>query len=76
MHLPSALRPPMKTIEEAISSAVEAIQQGDLGQGRATLSWVVREDPDNRLAWVWLAACVNEEEARDECYRRASRIPA
>ncbi|MFV1859672.1 MAG: hypothetical protein ACC647_10040 [Anaerolineales bacterium] len=66
----------MKPIEEAISSAVEAIQQGDLGQGRATLSWVVREEPNNRLAWVWLAACVNEEEARDECYRRASRIPA
>ncbi|MFQ5921272.1 MAG: hypothetical protein ACE5M4_00365 [Anaerolineales bacterium] len=66
----------MASIEHAISSAVEAIQRGDLGQGRATLSWVVREDPDNRLAWVWLATCVNEEEARDECYRRASRIPA
>ena len=76
MHFLSALRPPMNSIEEAISSAVEAIQQGDLGQGQATLSWVVREDPDNRLAWVWLAACLSEEEARDECYRRASRIPA
>ena len=65
----------MASIDEAISSAVEAIQRGDLGQGRTTLSWVVREDPHNRLAWVWLATCVNEEEARDECYRRASHIP-
>ncbi len=64
----------METVEQAISSAVEAIQRGDIGQGRSTLSWVVREDPDNRLAWVWLAACVNEEEAREECYRRASRV--
>jgi Tfp pilus assembly protein PilF len=66
----------MAAIEEAISSAVEAIQRGDLGKGRATLSWVVREEPDNRLAWVWLAACVTEDEARDECYRRASKISA
>ncbi|MCH8337337.1 MAG: hypothetical protein IIA51_09735 [Chloroflexi bacterium] len=64
----------METVEEAISSAVEAIQRGDLGQGRSTLSWVVREDPNNRLAWVWLAACVEEDEARDECYRRASHV--
>lgn len=66
----------MASVEEAILSAVEAIQRGDIGQGRATLSWVVRKEPDNRLAWVWLATCVAEEEARDECYRRASRVPA
>jgi Tfp pilus assembly protein PilF len=65
----------MASIEEAISSAVEAIDRGDLGQGRTTLSWVVREDPDNRLAWVWLAACVDDDSARDECYRKASEIP-
>jgi hypothetical protein len=65
----------MASIKEAISSAVEAIHRGDLGQGRTTLSWVVREEPHNRLAWVWLAACVEEDSARDECYRRASEIP-
>ena len=65
----------MASIEEAISSAVEAISRGDLGEGRTTLSWVVREDPDNRLAWVWLAACVDDESTRDECYRRASEVP-
>jgi len=65
----------MASIEEAITSAVEAIHRGDLGQGRTTLSWVVREAPDNRLAWVWLAACVDDDSARDECYRRASEVP-
>ena len=65
----------MASIEEAITSAVEAINRGDLGQGRTTLSWVVREEPDNRLAWVWLAACVDNDPARDECYRRASEAP-
>jgi hypothetical protein len=65
----------MASIEEALSSAIDAIQRGDLGEGRATLSWVVREDPDNRLAWVWLAACVDDESARDDCYKRASEVP-
>jgi len=60
---------------EAVQSAVEAIQRGDLGQGRATLTWVLREDPNNRLAWLWMACCVADEPARDECYRRASTLP-
>jgi len=64
----------MASVEEAITSAVEAINRGDLGQGRTTLSWVVREEPDNRLAWVWLAACVDNDSARDECYHRASEV--
>jgi len=66
----------MAAIEEAISSAVEAIGRGDLGEGRTTLSWVVKEEPDNRLAWVWLAACMDDESAREDCYKRASEVPA
>lgn len=62
----------MDAVSDAISSAVEAIQRGDLGQGRATLSWVLRQQPENRLAWVWMACCLQEEAAREECYHRAS----
>lgn len=65
----------MDRVDEAIQSAIEAIERGDLGQGRTTLSWVLREQPDNRLAWVWMACCVDEEAVRDECYQRASAIP-
>ena len=62
-------------IEDAVESAIEAIQRGDLGQGRATLTWVLRENPSNRLAWLWMACCVTDEPERDECYRRASQVP-
>ena len=62
-------------IEDAVESAIEAIQRGDLGQGRATLTWVLRENPTNRLAWLWMACCVTDEPERDECYRRASQVP-
>jgi Tfp pilus assembly protein PilF len=66
----------MENVNQAISSAVEAIQRGDFGQGRATLTWVLNEQPDNRLAWLWMACCVHEESERNECYRRASHIPS
>ena len=62
-------------LTEAVQSAVEAIRRGDLGQGRATLTWVLRENPSDRLAWLWMACCVTDEPERDECYRRASKIP-
>ena len=64
----------MSTIKEAITSAVDSINRGDLGRGKATLTWVLREDPGNRVAWLWMACCVNEDHAREECYRRASRL--
>ena len=63
------------SIGDAIESAVGAIQRGDLGEGRATLTWVLQENPGNRLAWLWMACCVTDEPQRDECYRRASDIP-
>jgi Tfp pilus assembly protein PilF len=66
----------MEKVNQAISSAVEAIQRGDFGRGRATLTWVLNAQPNNRLAWLWMACCVNEETERDECYRRVSRIPS
>ena len=56
----------MPSIQDAIDSAVDAIQRGDLGHGKATLTWVLREDPSNRLAWLWIACCVHEYEAREE----------
>jgi Tfp pilus assembly protein PilF len=69
------LRSGNSDLTEAVQSAVEAIQRGDLGQGRATLTWVLRENPGDRLAWLWMACCVTDEPERDECYRRASKIP-
>ena len=61
-------------LTEAVQSAVEAIRRGDLGQGRATLTWVLRENPSDRLAWLWMACCVTDEPERDECYRQAAKI--
>lgn len=68
------LKSSIVSIGDAIESAVGAIQRGDLGEGRATLTWVLQENPGNRLAWLWMACCVTDEPERDECYRRASQV--
>ena len=65
----------MATVEEALDSAVKAIERGDMGEGRTTLKWVLTQDPSNRLAWLWMACCIGNERAREECYVRASAVP-
>lgn len=60
-----------RTIEEALDVGVEAVERGDLRNGEAALSWVLKKDPGNTLAWIWLACCAPDDQARRECYRRA-----
>lgn len=60
------------TVNQALEFAVEAISDGDPSRGRAALSWILEQQPGNRTAWIWMACCVADEPARQECYRRAS----
>ncbi len=61
-----------RTVDQALEFAVGAIAEGDPGRGRAALTWVLEQDPENTTAWIWMACCVSDETARQECYRRAS----
>ena len=61
-----------RTVDQALEFAVGAIAEGDPGRGRAALTWVLEQDPDNTAAWIWMACCVSDEGTRQECYRRAS----
>jgi len=60
------------TVDQALDFAVGAIAEGDPGRGRAALTWVLQQEPENTAAWIWMACCVPDEGARQECYRRAS----
>jgi hypothetical protein len=46
------------TTDEALSFAVRSIQRADLETGRAALRWVLRREPENVSAWLWLKKCV------------------
>jgi hypothetical protein len=60
------------TVEEAIEFAIEAIDRGDLKLGNAALGWVLQREPDNRVAWLWMAVTVPDEQAKRGCYSRIS----
>jgi Tfp pilus assembly protein PilF len=62
------------TIEEALTVAVQAVDRGDLGKGKAALNWVLQQDPENTTAWLWMACCVTDDDAKQDCYRRVSSI--
>jgi len=62
------------TIQEALDTAIQAVEGGDFQQGEAALSWVLQKDPENAVAWIWLAVCAPDDNAREACYRRVSAI--
>ena len=60
------------SVEEAIEFAVQAIDRGDYKLGNAALDWVLQKEPDNPVAWLWMACCLTDEEAKRNCYSRIS----
>jgi hypothetical protein len=60
------------SVEEAIEFAVQAIDRGDFKLGNAALDWVLQREPENPIAWLWMACCVSDEEAKRTCYSRIS----
>ena len=60
------------SVEEAIEFAVQAIDRGEDQLGNAALDWVLQREPENPVAWIWMACCVTGEEAKRGCYSRIS----
>jgi len=63
-----------QSVEQALDVGVQAVERGDLSDGEAALSWVLKKDPANQVAWFWLACCAPDDDAKQECYRRASEL--
>lgn len=61
-----------QSVDEALQYAIGIINRGDAMKGRAALSWVLKQDPENAVAWLWMSCCVDDERAKEECYRRVS----
>ncbi len=47
-----------------LQRAVEAIQAGEIEQGRELLGRILRRDPNNAEAWLWLSRLVDSEAER------------
>lgn len=56
--------------EEALAYAIDAIERGKLKYGNEALGWVLQREPDNRVAWLWMACTLPDENAKRACYSR------
>ena len=57
-----------------LDQAISLIQAGDLETGKRLLASVLRQEPDNVDAWLWLATAVDDLDQRAECLRRVLAI--
>ena len=64
----------MSTTEQTRAFAVEAIRRAETGKGKAALAWVLQKEPDNVVAWLWMSDCLEQPEAKQECFRRVSAL--
>ena len=65
---------PMPSCEQALDFAVSAIKRGDATKGQAALAWVLKREPNNVVAWLWLAECSPDVQVRQECLARVSEL--
>jgi hypothetical protein len=56
--------------QEAIRQAIQAVQSGDKEVGRRLLAQVLRADPTDIEAWLWMSEAVDSDEQKRDCLRR------
>jgi hypothetical protein len=61
-----ASRTRIPTTEEALAFAARSIQKSELETGKAALRWVLRREPENVSAWLWLKKCVEQDQVQHQ----------
>jgi hypothetical protein len=57
-----------------LTRAIQVIKNGDKASGRKILFDLVKQEPKNETAWLWLAASVQKEEQRIYCLQMVLKI--
>ena len=62
-------------VERAMEETARRLRADERMKGRAALAWIVKEHPDNLVAWLWLARCMtgSEEKARPASQASSAR---
>lgn len=55
-------------------SAIQAAQDGEMGDARVLLAQALSEDKDYQLAWLWFAAVTSDPAEQLYCLREAQRL--
>ena len=59
---------------EKLNQAVERIKAGKKGEGKQLLVEIIRENPNHELAWLYLAAIIDDPEKKIECLNKVLQI--
>ncbi len=68
--------PPNTTVTDdpALQYAIEAISHGDMASGKQVLLRILRSNPRNEKAWLWLSDAYTSVEQRKMCLQRVLAI--
>jgi hypothetical protein len=61
-------------VESETNHAIEVIKQGNLTEGAKILSVVISKNPENELAWLWMSACVGDQEKKIYCLQKVIQL--
>jgi hypothetical protein len=59
---------------EKLQSAIKLVKSGDKQSARQLLLEILKSDPHNEKAWLWLSACVDTIEQRKYCLEKVLAI--
>ncbi len=61
-------------LSQILEDGINAARRGDRNTGRRLLQQVIDSDPDNEMAWIWMASCVTTLVERRNCLERVLEI--
>lgn len=64
----------MAKIDAWLRGGIEAAQAGEKDKARRLLEQVVKADPANETAWLWLSAVVDTRQERIRCLETALKL--
>jgi len=59
---------------EKLTAGIAAFKKGDKATASKFLLEVVREEPNNEIAWLWLTGCAKSEKKKIECLSKVLAI--
>jgi hypothetical protein len=61
-------------MSDNLQRAIQAIRSGDKETGQRLLAEVIRNDPRNETAWLWMSSVIETDEHRRDCLERVLAI--
>ena len=61
-------------MDPKLEQAVQAIKSGDKSAGLVLIAQVIRSDPNNESAWIWMATAQDDPEKKKQCLERVLHI--